>query len=220
MSYIKKEEWTILPGEAPAIRRNCSGCRKSSIFRSSGNFRMNANGNKLDVWLIYRCEKCDTSWNMDIYTRTAPGMLGQDLYNRFLENDADTALEFGCRKEILSRNKAEALWGQVPFMVEKTFHEAKDAGETLDYAERMISAENTVLVERIVSVERILSIHNPYEIPMRLDKLLCRELNCSRKDVACLEDSGGLYIRTGGKDSRSRIPIYMEAEIREPFPRG
>lgn len=83
MSYIKKEEWTILPGEAPAIRRNCSGCRKSSIFRSSGNFRMNANGNKLDVWLIYRCEKCDTSWNMDIYTRTAPGMLGQDLYNRF-----------------------------------------------------------------------------------------------------------------------------------------
>ena len=74
MSYIKKEEWTILPGEAPAIRRNCSGCRKSSIFRSSGNFRMNANGNKLDVWLIYRCEKCDTSWNMDIYTRTAPGL--------------------------------------------------------------------------------------------------------------------------------------------------
>ena len=48
------------------------------------------------------------------------------------------------------------------------------------------------------------------------DKLLCRELNCSRKDVVCLEDSGGLYIRTGGKDSRSRIPIYMEAEIREP----
>lgn len=214
MSYIKKEEWTILPGEAPAIRRNCSGCRKSSIFRSSGNFRMNANGNKLDVWLIYRCEKCDTSWNMDIYTRVAPGTLGQDLYNRFLENDADTALEFGCRKEILSRNKAEALWEQVPLKVEKTFHEAKDAGETLDYAERMISAENTVPVERIVS------IHNPYEIPMRLDKLLCRELNCSRKDVACLEDSGGLYIRTGGKDSRSRIPIYMEAEIREPFPRG
>ena len=214
MSYIKKEEWTILPGEAPAIRRNCSGCRKSSIFRSSGNFRMNANGNKLDVWLIYRCEKCDTSWNMDIYTRTAPGMLGQDLYNRFLENDADTALEFGCRKEILSRNKAEALWEQVPLKVEKTFHEAKDAGETLDYAERMISAENTVPVERIVS------IHNPYEIPMRLDKLLCRELNCSRKDVVCLEDSGGLYIRTGGKDSRSRIPIYMEAEIREPLPRG
>lgn len=29
MSYIKKEEWTILPGEAPAIRRNCSGCRKA-----------------------------------------------------------------------------------------------------------------------------------------------------------------------------------------------
>lgn len=208
MSYIKREEWTILPGEAPAIRRNCSGCRKSSVFRSSGNFRINANGNKIDVWLIYRCEKCDTNWNMDIYTRVVPGALGQDWYDRFLANDRDTALEFGCRKEILSRNKAEALWEHVSFKVEKTLCEAKDAGETEDSVERMIP------------MERLISIHNPYGIPMRLDKLLCSELGYSRRDVACLEDSGGLCIRAGGKDSRSRIPIYMEVEIGEPFPRG
>lgn len=81
---------------------------------------MNANGNKIDVWLIYRCEKCDFSWNLDIYTRISPGFLDRRLYERFQQNDRTTALEYGCCKEILSRNKAEALWEQVEYDVEIT----------------------------------------------------------------------------------------------------
>lgn len=214
MSYCIKEEWTVLPEAAPAVSRNCPGCRKKSIFKNSGNFRINANGNKIDVWLIYRCEKCDTSWNMDIYTRISPGALEKDLYDRFLSNDKAAAMDYGCRKEILNRNKAEALWEQVPLKIDKTCCKAKSpaAGrETLE-TDSVVNAE--------VPVSRILSIHNHYGIPLRLDKLLCSEWGCSRKKLGQMEESGLLCIRTGGKNSRSKIPEYIEVEIKEPSPRG
>lgn len=117
---MKIEKWAIVPKTAPAIIRNCPGCRRKTAFHSSESFRMNANGNKIDVWLIYRCEKCDFSWNLDIYTRISPGFLDRRLYERFQQNDRTTALEYGCCKEILSRNKAEALWEQVEYDVEIT----------------------------------------------------------------------------------------------------
>ncbi len=120
---------------------------------------MNANGNKLDVWLIYRCEKCDTSWNMNLYKRSCSWKLGQDLYNRFLENDADTALDSDAGK-ILSRNKAEALWEQVPFKGgKKRSMRPKMPVRHWNYAERMISAENgkNSFRGRIVFIHR-----NPY----------------------------------------------------------
>ena len=49
-----------------------------------------------------------------------PGFLDRRLYERFQQNDRTTALEYGCCKEILSRNKAEALWEQVEYDVEIT----------------------------------------------------------------------------------------------------
>ena len=74
---------------------------------NSGKFRVNANGRHVDVWLIYRCIKCKHSWNLTIYERTDPNRIPKDLYELFLENDEDTAREYGNNIEFLKKNKAE-----------------------------------------------------------------------------------------------------------------
>ena len=43
------------------VYHHCGGCGKRQEFLNSGKFRVNANGNNVDVWLIYRCRKCKHS---------------------------------------------------------------------------------------------------------------------------------------------------------------
>lgn len=89
------------------VYHKCGGCSKKQEFINSGKFRVNANGNKVYVWLIYRCKKCKHSWNLTIYERTKPGRIPADLYELFLENDEETALRYGNDMEFLKRNNAE-----------------------------------------------------------------------------------------------------------------
>lgn len=55
MSYLVKNESSIAPNQSFTIVRKCSGCGKKSIYIISYKFRVNANGNRIDVWLIYQC---------------------------------------------------------------------------------------------------------------------------------------------------------------------
>ena len=89
------------------VYHKCGGCRKKQSFVNSGRFRVNANGNRVDVWLIYRCEKCKHSWNLTIYERTKPTKIPPEKYELFLENDEELASEYGNDIEFLKRNNAE-----------------------------------------------------------------------------------------------------------------
>ena len=70
---------------------------------------MNANGNKVDVWLIYRCKKCKHSWNLTIYERTKPSRIDREEYELFLENDSLLAEKYGNNIEFLKNNNAELI---------------------------------------------------------------------------------------------------------------
>lgn len=76
-------------------------------FINSQKFRVNANGNCVDVWLIYRCKKCKHSWNLTIYERMKPSKISRDEYELFMENDIDLAVKYGNDKYFLKRNNAE-----------------------------------------------------------------------------------------------------------------
>ncbi len=95
--------------EAAPIRvyRRCGGCGKKQEFLNSGKFRVNANGNSVDVWLIYRCKKCKHSWNLTIYERTKPGRIPAELFAAFQENDAETAAFYGRDPDFLKKNNAQ-----------------------------------------------------------------------------------------------------------------
>lgn len=81
--------------------------REKQEFLNSGKFRVNANGNRVDVWLIYRCKKCKHSWNLTIYERRKPSKISSEEYELFMENDFELANQYGNDIEFLKRNNAE-----------------------------------------------------------------------------------------------------------------
>ena len=93
--------------ESVKVYHRCGGCGKKQEFLNSGKFRVNANGNRVDVWLIYRCKKCKHSWNLTIYERKKPAKIAPQEYELFMENDAELASQYGNDIEFLKRNNAE-----------------------------------------------------------------------------------------------------------------
>lgn len=89
------------------IYHRCGGCGKKQEFVNSKKFRVNANGNLVDVWLIYRCRKCKHSLNLTVYERTRPQKIPEDLFEAFQSNDEETALSYGESIEFLKKNKVE-----------------------------------------------------------------------------------------------------------------
>ena len=89
------------------VYHRCGGCGKKQEFVNSGKFRVNANGNRVDVWLIYRCKKCKHSWNLTIYERIRPSKINEEDYQLFLENDYEFTLKYGNDISFLKRNNAE-----------------------------------------------------------------------------------------------------------------
>lgn len=63
---VKSTKWFVEPSSPPLYKRNCSKCKKTTLFYSSDNFRINGQKKNLDVWLIYKCQNCDNTWNIDI----------------------------------------------------------------------------------------------------------------------------------------------------------
>ena len=89
------------------VFHRCGGCGKKQVFLNSGKFRVNANGNRVDVWLIYRCKKCKHSWNLKIYERRKPSKISSEEYELLMENDFELANQYGNDIEFLKRNNAE-----------------------------------------------------------------------------------------------------------------
>jgi hypothetical protein len=69
MSNVLRVLWTIAPQIAPRPWLHCNRCGGARPFRSSAKFRVNANGKRLDAWLVYNCVTCGNSWNRAIFER-------------------------------------------------------------------------------------------------------------------------------------------------------
>lgn len=93
----------------PEVIRKCPKCGKKTHFINTKRFRVNANKNRVDVWLIYQCRKCKSTWNMTIYERKNPKKILAEEYERFLANDEDLAKEYGKDKDIHVKNRAELV---------------------------------------------------------------------------------------------------------------
>jgi len=93
-SHMERRDRRRVAADAPSRPRHCSKCKKTSRFVCSGKFRVNANGKHLDVWLIYRCERCNTTWNQEIFARVKPSRIDKELYQAFLNNDYELAMRY------------------------------------------------------------------------------------------------------------------------------
>ena len=182
MSYLNTIEYRILPRHAYKIQRNCSGCKGKSNYINTGNFRVNANGNRIDVWLIYQCEKCRHTYNLTVHERIKPTEIPEENYKRFLANDAELAFEYGMDKALLARNKA--------FI----------SDEDMEYELQKVTSDEAVLyngnvrqhADKFTEIKIILQ--NSYEIKIRSDKLVSEILQISRSKAKKMLDIGSIKI--------------------------
>ena len=101
MGYKNQRECTVI--------HRCRGCGKKMPFVSTRRFRVNANKNKLDVWLIYQCRKCRHTLNIPIYARVPPQKIPKELYEGFLANDEALACQYGADAALFKRNHLQIM---------------------------------------------------------------------------------------------------------------
>ncbi len=190
MCYGKKYEYNIEPLESYKVIRNCSGCGGKSLYKNTNNFRVNANGNKIDIWLIYQCEKCKHTFNLTVYERVKPSEIEIDLYDKFLKNDLSLSKKYGLDKTLFSRNRvmiddANICYKITPMSVNIVLNEEE---EILQFKEG-----------------NIIVINNPYGLKVRIERIIADILKLTRMTVQRMEKSGKIVIENGNLNWRVKI---------------
>jgi len=69
-------------------------------FYCSEKFRLNANGQQVDIWLIYKCAKCDTTWKLTLFRGIRPDSLPAELFYKLTNNDAALARQYAFDRQL------------------------------------------------------------------------------------------------------------------------
>ena len=163
--------WHITPLDYPRIWRHCPKCRGHAAFACSGKFRTNAQKQRLDIWLIYRCAACDTTWNYPLLERRAVRDVDPLLLAAIAHNSADVARRFAF-DVVRLRRFADRVEGGSALRVEK--RAGIEAGSTPDKV--------------------CIAVSLPEPCAVRLDRLLAGELGVSRAALRQFELLGALQV--------------------------
>jgi hypothetical protein len=170
MSYLNKYQWELVPENLPIVKRNCPKCNQKSHYINTEKFRVNANKNNIDIWLIYQCEKCKSTWNMAIYERIKPNDINKYEYEKFLSNDKELAREYAFDLSVYNKNKAEVILEDVNY--------------------KLIQKK----LEAYYINELVIEIICKYPIEMRVDKLASDKLGLSRSKIKDMHKKGVILI--------------------------
>jgi hypothetical protein len=121
----KEYIWAVKARNTPLLKRKCNHC-DSDKFYCSEKFRMNAHKKNIDIWLIYRCLKCDNTYNMTIFSRIKTELINKDLFNKFSENNTDLAWKYAFSFEISRKNNVELDFGSVEYDIQYEYISLED----------------------------------------------------------------------------------------------
>lgn len=181
MSHTLTVQWTIEPQTPPRPWLACSRCRGARPFECSGKTRLNANGRRLDAWLIYRCADCDDTWNRPIFERQYVRHIAPETLDALQNNDSDWIRQLSFDVEGLRRNTDRI----------EEFAECR--------VTRRVLAQP---LEVCTQLEIVFEV--PLPISMRADRLLSAELGLSRNRLVRLEEAGRLRLQSGSRKALQR----------------
>ncbi len=189
MSYLRKIEYTILPQESFKIIRNCPKCGTKAVFHNTNCFRVNANGNKIDVWLIYQCIKCKHTNNLTVYERCNPKSILKQEYEGFLSNSSLLAFQYGTDPQFFKRNKAEVDWSDIRYLISR-----KD--DIIDMNDQCFQKDDFFVVR------------NSHTLKVRTDKVVSEILSLTRSKVKELINLGMITVEEDKKEHTIMIKIH------------
>jgi hypothetical protein len=162
----------LTPSGTPKVQRHCARCKFRRSFVSSGKFRVNAQRKLLDVWLIYRCQECDFTWNHAIHERTPVRDISADELQALMRNDPVLADRHAGDLARLRAAKVEI-----------------EAAATQRLSRRVLQAAHP-------GTQSIrIRICNVAACDMRLDRVLAWGLSLQRHEVAELSEGSAWTIR-------------------------
>ena len=186
MSDVLRVQWTIIPGSAPEPWLNCNRCRGTTRFRTSGKIRVNANGKRVDAWLIYKCTLCDNTWNRPVLERRPVSTIDPHLLASLQRNDPD-----------LSRRLAfETLRRKLKVEHDDAIVRKEVVSESARPADRL----------EIVCVV-------PETTGLRVDRLLSTELRLSRSRIENMQNAGHLAACPDGLRRPLRNGLQVRIEL-------
>lgn len=174
MSYLRKIEYKIVLEDSFRVIRNCPKCGKKTPYQNTKKFRVNANGNKLDIWLIYQCAECKHTLNLAIYERRKASSIPKGEYQCFLDNDEQLAETYGKNMRLFQANKADIDFDKLRYGLVK-LHETIESSE--------------------IGEQIIITVKNPYQIKIRPEKQIAMVLGLSRNQVKSLLEKGDIELK-------------------------
>lgn len=159
---MKNVVWNIEYASPPAVIQYCKKCGHRTEYISSGQFRVNAQRKYLDIWLIYKCSHCDTTWNATIYSRIHPQSISRELLEGFHSNDEMLSTAYAMNASLLQRNGVKV---QPP-----AYH---------------LQSEGFGVDEEVT-----LTIRSEYQFPIKVSAILRDKLGLSQNELNKLIDSG------------------------------
>lgn len=186
--------WEVLYPSPPELLRRCRRCGRSTSFRSSGLFRVNAHQKNLDVWLIYHCVECNASWNMTVLSRVSSRQINPQRLEQYIGNDPALAMECAMNMELIRRNEVQAC---------PIAHETQGRLPVFPLEEPV----------------RIL-IKSPYDMPIKISDILREKLALSSSALKRMAGAGLLSMEDGSdplkqKLRRQECCIYIQPELHE-----
>lgn len=165
MSDVLCVQWTIIPQTAPQPWLPCRRCGDIRPFSSSGKARVNANGKRIDAWLIYRCIDCDGTWNRPLLERRNVRSIDPDLLHALRTNDPEWTARLAFDLDDLRRS-------------------AERVEEFGDVEVR----KNVVSGNPHSAAKMEIHLAAPSKTSLRVDRLLANELGLSRSRIQALHD--------------------------------
>lgn len=196
MSYLRKIEYEIVLKESFFVIRGCSGCGRKTRFKNTKKFRVNANGNRLDVWLIYQCEKCKHTLKLTIYERQKFSSIPEKEYKCFLSNDEQLAEMYGKNMQLFRKNKADIDFERLNYGFVK-LHETRESSDE--------TRESSDFGEQIV-----FTIHNSYKLKIRPEKQIAEVLGLSGSQTKKTMEQGEIKLE---KSSPQFISVSVSAHL-------
>lgn len=114
---VKHITWEVMPDSTPLFKKKCGKCKSSNLYYCSDRFRLNSQKKMIDVWLIYKCVKCDNTCNITILSRTRPELIDKELYQRFMMNDEETAQYYAFDLQTARRNNMELEHSNIEYSI-------------------------------------------------------------------------------------------------------
>ncbi len=161
----------------PKTLRYCRKCGAKTEHISSGLFRVNANQKNLDVWLIYRCSKCNNTWNSTIFSRVNRRGISEKLLEKFQNNDEHLALQYAMDIDILKRNGTEVGMPEYEIIGSDVVWEVKTR----------------------------LEIQSDYPAKVKLIKILREKLKLSHQVFNKMLDHGSIWLDDGSDIRKAKL---------------